>query len=643
MLREMKNDAFVVQTDESGAVLFLGRANHQNEMNWAQGSQRWGTVIAPDGIEVSVKRSFLKNGNLQECYHFTNATAFPVFFKRRDVGIYTTFNDNYEDTDVCLAQKCHAHISCGQSAFWAMALQMGGAGPHLGMKVIQGSIDAYSVQRDLTQESNDRGDFILHPQLEALLPGESAQLVFELFWFEDKLQFQQKLLETPGFPVVTAKQFTWFWQEELQFDVQIAAVPAEEVTISCAKADVLAEPVSCDNGIVLLHCRCLPQQLGELEIEVCTPCKHTTVSFFISPPLEEIAYRRCRFIAEKQQYHSPNSHLDSAFLIYDNEEERIYYSHLDDHNGGRERVGMGVLMATLLQIHSDPQLEQSLQSYLEYLHRELYDPATGTVFNDICHNQDWHRLYNYPWMSVLHLELYHLTGKTEYLMDSFKVMQRYYLEGGSRFYGIAIPACELLQALEQEGMQQQADIFRQDFLRHARQIAENSLHYPPFEVRYEQSIVAPAVSCLLQAYEIFEDKAFLTEAEKQLKVLELFNGHQPNHYQYETAIRHWDGRWFGKYRNYGDTYPHYWSALSGMAFAQYARIRKDNGYAERAAASMRGCLSLFTPQGRASCAMVYPETINGTPGHYYDPWANDQDWALYFALKYRRIVETGTL
>ena len=32
--------------------------------------------------------------------------------------------------------------------------------------------------------------------------------------------------------------------------------------------------------------------------------------------------------------------------------------------------------------------------------------------------------------------------------------------------------------------------------------------------------------------------------------------------------------------------------------------------------------------------MVYPDMVNGKKGHYYDPWANDQDWALYFALRY---------
>ena len=43
---------------------------------------------------------------------------------------------------------------------------------------------------------------------------------------------------------------------------------------------------------------------------------------------------------------------------------------------------------------------------------------------------------------------------------------------------------------------------------------------------------------------------------------------------------------------------------------------------------------MFFADGSASCACVYPMTVNGRPGGYYDPWANDQDWGLYFYLKY---------
>lgn len=36
--------------------------------------------------------------------------------------------------------------------------------------------------------------------------------------------------------------------------------------------------------------------------------------------------------------------------------------------------------------------------------------------------------------------------------------------------------------------------------------------------------------------------------------------------------------------------------------------------------------------------MVFPHTVNGVEGKFYDLWAKDQEWALYYALKYEAIT-----
>ena len=72
----------------------------------------------------------------------------------------------------------------------------------------------------------------------------------------------------------------------------------------------------------------------------------------------------------------------------------------------------------------------------------------------------------------------------------------------------------------------------------------------------------------------------------------------------------------GKKRMYGDTFPHYWSSLTANVYYEYMK---------KAEASYRGTLSMFNPDGSASCAYVYPVTINGKDAGYYDPYANDQD------------------
>ena len=130
------------------------------------------------------------------------------------------------------------------------------------------------------------------------------------------------------------------------------------------------------------------------------------------------------------------------------------------------------------------------------------------------------------------------------------------------------------------------------------------------------------------------DRKYLDGAMGQLKVLGLFNGLQPDYHLHEVAIRHWDGYWFGKGRMYGDTFPHYWSSLTGKLYAAYYRASQDETYRDKAEKSLRASLSLFGADGAASCAYLYPVTVNGRKGDYADAYANDQDWGIYFALRH---------
>jgi hypothetical protein len=50
-------------------------------------------------------------------------------------------------------------------------------------------------------------------------------------------------------------------------------------------------------------------------------------------------------------------------------------------------------------------------------------------------------------------------------------------------------------------------------------------------------------------------------------------------------------------------------------------------------AILRSNLANFNADGSATCAFVYPSCVNGQPAHRADPLANDQDWALVYALR----------
>jgi len=612
----MRNALFVVE-EAGDALTSLSHPEDPFNMNWIAGNTPWGTVrfFQPHpGIGHRVERAFTPGGTLRETHTFTNESAYPVFTSLGDIGVYAPFNDSYHDAALCLRERCHAHLWCGGTSSYVMCLRMGGAAPHLGLVLTRGSLDAYSVERDPAASSNDRGDFILHPAPLRLESGDSAVVAWELFWHDGKDDFYKKLRAWPSYVEITADHFVCFTGEQSG----LAVVPRDE------QGELRIAPDGAGGRVP-----------GEVIHRVTGSGVSAWCRTLTLPPLPELAAARARFIARNQQYHQAGSPLDGAYLIYDNEERRVYYSHQHDHNAIRERVGMGVLIARFLRSgRRDEELETSLKQYVAFVLRECFDPETGTVYNDIGRSADWTRLYNFPWMARFFLEIYGLWRDPVWLRYGFNALRGYYERGGDHFYGIDVPVTEALDALGEAGMRTEAETLTRYAHAHAGAILENGVNYPAHEVKYEQSIVAPAAYTLFQAYRFSGASKYLEGARKQLDVLALFNGRQPDSCLHEAAIRHWDGYWFGKRRRYGDTFPHYWSALTGNVYAEAYRAGCGERWREAAEHSLRGVLGLFLPDGSASCARLYPLTVNGAPADFLDPWANDQDWGLYFALRF---------
>jgi hypothetical protein len=611
---ENGTDSFTIET-HGGFLTALSHPGDSCAMNWIEGSKPWGTVISPEGISSALAREATPAGTIKETYTFTNTAKFPIFTCLGDIGIYATFNDNYDAAYVCMKNRCHAHIWCGGTSSYVMCLRMNGQGPHLGLVLTKGSLEAYSVERDLSLSSNDRGDFILHPQPIKLKSGEAYTLSWEFFWHQGKDDFYRKLREYPSFIEVEADHFVIFEGEKSSLGIrQRASQPKLELF-----------PQSEAPG---------GQSPGEQRYTIRGSGAKAWCRIHKLPALWDLAERRCVFIAKNQQYYGLGSPLDGAYLIYDNQEGHTYYGHFNDHNGGRERVAMGVLMTRYLRGRPNADLETSLKKYIAYVLRELFDSETGAVFNDINRDDSCRRLYNHPWFARFFLELYGLWKDSAYLRYMFKALSDFYAKGGNHFYAIGIPMVESLARLEEAGFPEEAEKLKACFLGHADAILQNGLDYPAHEVKYEQSIVAPAADILFQAFRVSREAKYLEGAKEQLEILALFNGRQPDSRLYETAIRHWDGYWFGKDRMYGDTFPHYWSALTGMVYAQLYKASGDAEALNMAEHSLRGVLGLFAPDGSASCARLYPLRVNGAAADYLDPWANDQDWGLYFALKF---------
>lgn len=632
-IQNIKNNKnFIYKQDKNGNLISLSHKDDEYKMNWLSGKEIWGDIVAPKRLSASVSREFTENGNLRETYTFKNETDYDIYLSKSEIGIFTTFPDDYTSSAVCMKERCHVHVWCGSNTAYIEGVRMSNKPPHLGLILIDGSIDGYSIKRDLKAQSNDRGSFILHPEKAHLKPNESYIITWDLVWFESRDEFRDKIKAYENTAVVNMSSILSFKGDTNNITVDCKEnISKENIKIFKNKKEV--KDFIIDKNKILITDPC--NDLGEFVWDFYIDGKHTVGKSLVVSKMEEFIEKRCKYIVEKQQYIDETSYLHGAYVPFDVEDDCIYYSNeRPDHNAARERLGMGALMAKFLQTNFNQKMADSLEKYTEFIYREVYDSETGEVFNDAKRNTGQYRLYNYPWIAILFIERYHLYGLEKDLIEMHRVIKKYYVEGGHKFYAIGIPMEESIELLEKNNMLDKANELKDFYILHGERILENGLIYPAHEVKYEQSIVGPSVSMLIQLYLITKDKKYLTEGQKQLNVLELFNGDQPDYHMYEVAIRHWDGYWFGKRRLYGDTFPHYWSSLTGNAYYLYYRATNNKDYLQRTEYSLRGSLSMFFEDGSATCAYVYPETVNGIKGNFADPWANDQDWAMYFYLKY---------
>ena len=494
---------FDLQTNAAGQLTGLSAANDTAHMNWAQNDRTtvWGTVTSKQSLTAAVERH-VQGDQLVETYTLTNNTPFDIYSQETDIGIALPLPDTYLADERALNQRCNVHLWCGGSASYIMALRMDGSGPNLGAVLRQGSLQGYSINRDLAQASNERGDFILHPEDLHLHPGERYTLQLVWFWFADPGDFQARLRKFPGFLTVQAPQYTLFPGETVPVTIQGQGIDLAAVTLT-----VDGSPVS---GAVQDD-RLVYELPGDLAV-----CAHrlrvqaggqtTWADFYQQPGFAELVKRRVHFIVDHQQCHDAASALNGAYLVYDNETHRQYYEHVNDLDAGRERVGIGVLLAYYLQTHEDAVVARSLEQYLHFVRIQLLDETTGEVFNDAPRNNDTHRLYNFPWVADLFLQVYHWRHEAADLDRAVQIMRAYFKEGGDQHYSIDVPMSDLIETLRAANRPDDAAEMLAGCERLGEFILQHGQNYPAHEVNYEQSIVAPAAIYLLELFQLTGDE-----------------------------------------------------------------------------------------------------------------------------------------
>ncbi|KNG79939.1 hypothetical protein ANOM_011894 [Aspergillus nomiae NRRL 13137] len=602
-------------------------------------------------VDLNVTRWVDEPSNsFRECYSFTNTGADAIALNDggiQSLGIYTPFNDHYTSTEDVLEHRSHAHIwASGASSSWVKLTRMGLRGPHLGLVLTEGALSGYSVEsRDTVTSSNTRGVFLLHPDVPTLESMESTQICWTMFWHDDWEDFLEQSLQRSD-QVIHVEASPWTAVEGESVNLTVYGRPGDKISF---RGVDLAPVGKAGTYLTSIQAKTAGEQQLTFTLERGESRHNATIVLNTVHQIDEIIQNRVKFITTNQQISSsfPDTSKAGAYAVYDTQmEDIVTFDTASDRNTGRERVGMGVLVARWLQNNSDTEVEESLRIYYNYVINKLQDPS-GYVY-------DWPvgssiaslRLYDWPWVMQLHLAMAKLGNRavtshgnyTATPVERFMVtLERFYAEGGETYYPIGLPIYESLTFFNKTRNRAAYERALQLFVVHGKQIAEVGDNYPSSEVNYEQSIIAPAAIILLELYRSTGDTFWLKSAYRHFDLLEAFGGRQPDYHLNDVAIRHWDGYWFGKDRMWGDTFPHYWSTLTGIAMHHYSRATGDEPYQTRAEKILRANLVLFTGEGQGSCAFLYPTTVNGRTGHYLDPYANDQDWALAHILQLRDI------
>lgn len=586
-------------------------------------------VVYREGcVSIRVSRIFTDEG-LTEIYTLSNEGTEPISLY--DIGIYTPFNDNYPGAEECIRARTNVQVWNGESAAYVNALRMGGFAPHLGLVLTEGAIKSYEIWERGAQKGNSqyRGVLALNLPDLYLKSGNSYSVAWNLFPHNGNEDFKQNLLKQ-GSTLVSSDKYVYQKGETARVVMQ-TALPLENCT---ARLNGVPVPVSRMNGRYVVETQLM--QPGEVRVDFFYGNgKQTHADLLVISSEKALLEKRVDFIRTHQQMNRQDDPRFGAYMIYDNEGDSIYLNDTPncnpvDRDEGAERVGMGVLLAKQYRLTKNDALKESLLKYARFLREKLQTDDYVTYSSVDQTNRN--RGYNYMWVADFYFQMYQATGDRNFAVDGYQTLQAMFRQFGYGFYAIGIPVLVGLESLEAAGMKKEYKKLLADFKKTGDVFVQNGLNYPKFEVNYEQSIVAPAVQFLSQLYLVTKEQKYLDEVKRQIPVVEAFNGFQPSYHLNEVAVRHWDGYWFGKREMFGDTFPHYWSTVTAAVYYYYALCTGDRSYQERAENIVRNNLCLFFEDGKASCAYLYPYKIDGVKGQFYDPYANDQDWALVYYL-----------
>lgn len=663
---KLHNQNILIEIDDNtGLTSGIFYPEDNKNMNWILENSKWGLINAFKPINITKKENCIAvktinesnkleaiiekqitNDGYYEKYFIKNLGETEFFLTKENFGIPFPYECLYDPSKDILNETCINHVWCGGDSAWIYSIKCYGDAPYLSMNVIEGSIDDYSISLDMSRTYNAshyRGSIILHPRECIILPNETLTIIFRYRFVNEKPELAA--LDYNGAIRFRADKYSAERNEKIL------------LTFEC-KSDWKTLKLICDDNHIpynrkgnVAFSEISFDTLGEKKIIAEVDGKTTWLYINIILSVSELLQRRAHFIVDKQQYICPGSHIDGAYLIYDNDTKRMYYdSYIGDHNASRERIGMGVLICLALQKKYDEKLMNSLKKHRDFVERELFDEESGMVYNHIQKAEKPARFYNFPWVSTYYLEWYKLTGERKCIENAAKILINFFKITDSSEDAQCMEVSDICEILEKEKLFDIREKLLGLFLKYVEVIMKG---LETWDGQHECSYCSEIPNCkcayISQAYIITQNKKYLSVLSAYLKMNLAFFAQQPDFHLNSINVRYWDRYWFGKVRTYGDVFPHYWSALAGWSMYWCDKAQNSDKLKSFIRNNLTGNLCIYKEDGFAANNYLYPYKVIQyssdnkygreyfEPGIFYgknyDKWSNDQDWALYYASK----------
>lgn len=649
----MKKQTIQVRWNSKGLPCAIESLQDAQQMNWLSPHYQTGAVRgfctksckktasgvlvlaqSPQGVQLHINRRVLAQSYV-ETYTFLNKGAQAVTLNQSFGAISYAGSSFFNKQPNMLQTRCNTHIFAGGAVTYLYSMRLCGKPPYLLVRVTKGSFSGYGLAADIAQTPNasfDRGQIWLFPTPQTLQPGEQA--VFTLCY-----RFVSRRPEQRGFHCTLGKY---------------SLLPGEQTKLTVHNTHpITALAVTCNGRAVNMQINgakavgvIAPKQAGEYKIEVTANGKKTWLALQMLQPLLKTLQSRADFICQKQQCKEVGSPLYGAYLIYNQKTDRLVCSaDFPDRNAARERLAMGVTVALALQHENRPALKKSLALYRSFLEREIVNIHTGEVKNGV--GDDRTRLYNYPWVSTFYTELYRGSGDLSALKTAADVLIHYYSIGGEEMES-HLEVHRLLPCLKKQGLTQRYNALLAGILKHADSIVARRTDSSSTEVSCANGMMSMMGVVLMNAYRLTQNKKYLAPLPDLADIVGNFYALQPDFHCYGMAVRYWDLYWFGEAQLYGDTFPQWLCANTAEFYRFYDKTLHSMAHTRLIREILLGCCCVYEKSGFGSCGYLYPDEviayssdpacrephrpIKHQAGKFYDAFANDQDWSLYYAF-----------